>query len=143
LPSVYKEVFWVGLTKFTAYEATGITPFVSHSQLMVWMLNLMSIRSVSDGLGIVEVTTAVLIASRRFSARAAQVGGFLAVATFLTTLTFLVSTPGAWAAPLRGFPELSGDVGQFLSKDIVLLGVSMWVLGEAYSALKCDSRSAV
>jgi reactive chlorine resistance protein C len=62
------------------------------------MLDRMSIRTVSDGLRIVEVTTAVLIASRRFSARAAQVGGFLAVATFLTTLTFLFSTPGAWAA---------------------------------------------
>lgn len=135
-------LIWIGVMKFTAYEATGITPFVSHSPLLAWMLNLMSIRTVSAGLGIVEVATALLIASRQFSARAAQIGGVLAVGTFLTTLTFLLSTPGVWAAPLGGFPALSGDVGQFLIKDVVLLGVAIWVLGEASNAIKYSSRSA-
>lgn len=133
-------LLWVGLMKFTAYEATGITPLVTHSPLMAWMLNLMSIRTLSAGLGVIEVTTALLIASRHFSARAAQIGGAMAVLTFLTTLTFLLSTPGVWAASL-GFPALSGDVGQFLAKDVVLLGVSIWVLGEATNALKVGSHN--
>jgi uncharacterized membrane protein YkgB len=51
------------------------------------------------------------------------------VLMFLTTLPFLFSTPG-WE-PLGGFPALSGAVGQFLSKDVVLLGAAIWSLGEA------------
>ncbi len=133
-------LIWIGFMKFTAYEAMGITPFVSHSPLMAWMLNFMSIRTLSAGLGVIEVTTGLLIASRQFSARAARIGGALAVITFLTTLSFLLSTPGVWAAPLGGFPALSGDVGQFLAKDVVLLGVAIWVLGEASNAIKHGSR---
>ncbi len=30
-----------------------------------------------------------------------------------------------------GFPALSGAVGQFLIKDLVLLGAAIWSLGEA------------
>jgi reactive chlorine resistance protein C len=40
---------------------------------------------------------------------------------FLTTLSFLFSTPG-WEPSLGGFPALSGSVVQFLIKDVVLLG---------------------
>jgi uncharacterized membrane protein YkgB len=49
---------------------------------------------------------------------------------FLTTLTFLFSTPG-WEPSLGGFPALSAMPGQFLLKDIVLLGAALWSLGEA------------
>ena len=59
----------------------------------------------------------------------AYVGSAVAVLMFLTTLPFLFSTPG-WE-PLGGFPALSGAVGQFLSKDVVLLGAAIWSLGEA------------
>ena len=132
-------ILWIGLMKFTAYEAMGIAPLVLHSPLMAWLLNFMSIRAVSAGLGVIEVTTALLIASRRFSARAAQIGGLMAVIMFLFTLSFLLSTPGVWAAPLGGFPALSGGSGgpgQFLAKDVVLLGVAAWIFGEASNALK-------
>lgn len=132
-------IVWVGLMKFTAYEATGITPLVTHSPFMAWMLNFMSIRTISAGLGVIEVTTAILIACRRLSARAAQIGGLMAICMFLITLSFLLSTPGAWAAPLGGFPALSGGSGgpgQFLAKDVVLLGVAIWIFGEASNAVK-------
>jgi quercetin dioxygenase-like cupin family protein len=49
---------------------------------------------------------------------------------FLTTLTFLFSTPG-WEPSLGGFPALSAMPGQFLLKDIVLLAAALWSLGEA------------
>lgn len=138
-------IVWIGLMKFTAYEAMGIAPLVSHSPLMAWMLNFMSIRSISTGLGVIEVITALLIASRRFSARAGQVGGLMAVVMFLITLSFLLSTPGVWAAPLGGFPALSGGAGgpgQFLAKDVVLLGVAIWIFGEASNAVRLHARSA-
>ena len=36
-------VAWIGLMKFTAYEAEGISPFVAHSPLMSWVYGLMSL----------------------------------------------------------------------------------------------------
>ncbi len=137
-------IIWIGFMKFTAYETTGITPLVSHSPLMAWLLDFMSMRTISAGLGVIEVTTALLIASRRFSVRAAQTGGLMAICTFLITLSFMLSTPGAWAPQLGGFPAPSGGAlgpGQFLLKDIINLGVSIWVFGEATNALKQQRRS--
>src|SRR5262245_3398250 len=49
---------------------------------------------------------------------------------FLTTLTFLFSTPG-WEPSLGGFPALSAMPGQFVLKDIVLLAAALWSFGEA------------
>ena len=48
---------------------------------------------------------------------------------FLTTLSFLFSTPG-WEPSLGGFPALSVVPGQFVLKDVVLLGVAVWLLGD-------------
>jgi len=42
----------------------------------------------------------------------------------------LILNPG-WEPSLGGFPALSGAVGQFLIKDVVLLGAAIWSLGEA------------
>jgi uncharacterized membrane protein YkgB len=54
---------------------------------------------------------------------------------FLTTLSFLVTTPG-WEKSLGGFPALSAMPGQFLLKDVVLLGVSLFTAGEALGAVQ-------
>src|SRR5215217_3447643 len=54
---------------------------------------------------------------------------YLAVFTFLTTLTFLFSLPG-WEKSLGGFPALSGS-GGFLLKDVVLLGAALFTLGDS------------
>jgi reactive chlorine resistance protein C len=74
-----------------------------------------------------------MIALRPVSTGIAAVGSGLAVLMFLTTLSFLFSTPG-WEASLSGFPALSALPGQFLVKDVVLLGASIWSLGEALNA---------
>ena len=47
---------------------------------------------------------------------------------FLITLSFLLTTPGVWQ-PSLGFPALSPSPGQFLSKDLVLLGAAIWTAG--------------
>src|SRR6516164_7015980 len=94
----------------------------------------MSVRGFSALLGVVEVAIAVLIALRPFSSRASALGSALAVAMFLTTLSFLVTTPGVWEPSLGGFPALSALPGQFLIKDLALLGISLWTLGEAWKA---------
>jgi uncharacterized membrane protein YkgB len=123
----------IGLSKFTAGEATGIMPLVAHSPLLGWTYALGSTQSVSDIIGAVELLTAILLLSRPLSARAAAAGGVLAVLTFLTTLSFLFSTPGAFA--FSGLAVLS-DIGGFLIKDLGLLAAALVVLGESLSAWK-------
>src|SRR5215510_7756595 len=127
-------VGWIGLMKFTAYEGEGISGFVANSPLMSWVYGFMSHRGFSAVLGVVELTIAILIAARPFMPRASALGSALAVGMFLTTLSFLVTTPGVWAADAGGFPALSGAPGQFLIKDLALLGISLWSLGEAWHA---------
>jgi uncharacterized membrane protein YkgB len=127
-------VAWIGLMKFTGYEAEGIRPFVANSPLMSWVYGLMSVRGFSAVLGVVEVAIALLIAARPFSPRASVLGSALAVGMFLTTLSFLVTTPGVWEPSVGGFPALSAIPGQFLIKDLALLGISLWTLAEAWQA---------
>ena len=124
---------WIGAMKFTAYEAAGIQPLVANSPLMGWMYGFLSVRAFSNLLGTVEIAVAVMIALRPVSPRIAAVGSAMAVMMFLTTLSFLFSTPG-WEASLGGFPALSVVPGQFLLKDVVLLGAAVWSLGEALTA---------
>jgi len=129
-------VGWIGLMKFTRYEAEGIRPFVANSPLLSWVYDLLSVEGFSAVLGVVEVVVALLIASRPVWPRLSALGSALAVGMFLTTLSFVVTTPGVWEPSLGGFPALSAIPGQFLIKDLVLLGVSVWTLGEAWEARK-------
>jgi len=124
---------WIGMMKFTGYEAHGIEPLVANSPLMSWMYSFLSVQQFSDGLGVIEVSIAILIALRPWSRKATALGSAAAVLMFLTTLTFLFSTPG-WEPSLGGFPALSGGIGQFLIKDVVLLGAALWSMCEALTA---------
>jgi reactive chlorine resistance protein C len=63
------------------------------------------------------------------------VGSVLAVGMFLTTLSFMLTTPGVWEATEGGFPALSVVPGQFVLKDVVLLGAALWSFGEAWRHL--------
>jgi uncharacterized membrane protein YkgB len=126
---------WIGGMKFTAYEAMGIQPLVAHSPIVGWMYDFLSVRSFSTMLGFIEIGTAVLIAMRSVSPKASAIGSVLAIGLFATTLSFLVSTPG-WEPSLGGFPALSAMPGQFLLKDIVLFGASVWSLGESLKSVE-------
>jgi len=128
-------LLWIGGMKFTAYEAEGISGFVSNSPLMSWAYSVFSVKNFSALLGVTEIAIALMIASRPFSARAAFVGSGLAVGMFLTTLSFLVTTPGLWEPSAGGFPALSVVPGQFLVKDFVLFGASLRLFGDDWRAL--------
>jgi reactive chlorine resistance protein C len=121
-----------GVLKFTPGEAAGIQPLVAHSPLMSWMYGLLSVQGVSNVIGVIEIATAALMALRPLSRKASFVGSLAAVVTFLLTVSFLFSTPGA-VHFMYGFPVL-GAAGQFLIKDLVLLGASFWTAAEAFSA---------
>ena len=115
-----------GATKFTAAEAMAIKPLVSNSPFMGWLYGVLSDQGASALIGTIEIATAILMAARPLSARVAAVGSALAVGTFLTTLSFLFTTPGALAAthPAHGF----------LLKDIVLLAAAIATGTEALRA---------
>ena len=120
---------WIGAMKFTHYEAEGIQPLVASSPFMSWMYKILSLQAVSNLIGVVELSAALLIGLRPWSSRAGAVGSVLAVATFVTTISFLFTLPG-WEPSLGGFPALSGS-GGFLLKDVILLGASVWSLGDS------------
>lgn len=119
----------IGLLKFTAAEAAGIQPLIAHSPLMSWMYAVLGVRGVSNLIGTIEITVALLLALRPLSAFASFVGSLGCIVTFLLTTSFLLSTPGAveWS---YGLPILR-DAGQFLIKDVVLLGASFSTASEA------------
>jgi uncharacterized membrane protein YkgB len=128
-------LFWIGLLKFTSYEAMSIQEFVENSPFMSWMYSVWSVQAASNVIGVIEVASAVLMAARPRSALASAIGSAMAVITFLLTLSFLLSTPQVWQQGL-GFPFLSAVPGQFLLKDAVLLGGAVWSLGESLKAMK-------
>jgi uncharacterized membrane protein YkgB len=119
----------IGVLKFTTGEAQGIQPLVASSPLMFWLYKVFSLQAVSNLIGVIEIAIAVLIALRPFSARLSFVGSIGAIITFLLTVSFLFSTPGAFQFS-HGVPLL-GDAGQFLIKDVVLLGASIFTAAEA------------
>ncbi len=123
----------VGALKFTAYEVEGIQPLVTHSPLLSWGNALFGAAGFAHTLGFIEIVLALMIASRAFSPKLSALGSMGAMGMFLITLTLLLSTPGVWQ-PGYGFPFPSPMPGQFLVKDLVLLGAAVWSAGEAWRA---------
>jgi|ERR1051326_268053 uncharacterized membrane protein YkgB len=123
----------IGALKFTAQEAAGIQPLVVHSPLMSWMYAVLSVRGVSNLIGVTELIVAALIALRPVFPKASFVGSLGTTVTFLLTISFLFSTPGAVELKY-GLPVL-GSAGQFIIKDLVLLGASLWTAAEAHTAI--------
>jgi uncharacterized membrane protein YkgB len=122
----------IGFLKFTPTEAAGIQPLVQHSPLMSWLYAILSVQGASNLIGAIEIAVALLLALRPVSAKASFVGSLGSIGTFLLTISFLISTPGAVQLS-HGLPIL-GDAGQFLIKDVVLLGASFWTAAKALAA---------
>ncbi|MBI1317767.1 MAG: DUF417 family protein [Candidatus Hydrogenedens sp.] len=128
-------LLWIGGMKFTAYEAEGIQAFVQHSPGFAWLNPLFGVRGVSALLGVAEILVALLLAAGAVLPYAGLAGGLAASAMFLSTLSFMATTPGVFE-PSLGFPALSVVPGQFLIKDAVLLGVSLLCAATAYRRLR-------
>ncbi|SEO68872.1 Uncharacterized membrane protein YkgB [Amycolatopsis saalfeldensis] len=126
-------IAWIGALKFTASEAARIQQYVSHSPFLSWTSGVLDPGALSAVFGTIELAAALLIALRPLLPRSSAVGSLLAVGLFLTTLSFLFTTPGIGDPAAGGLPALS-PTGQFLLKDLVLLGASLWTLGESQTA---------
>jgi uncharacterized membrane protein YkgB len=86
----------IGVLKFTGGEAKGIQPLVANSPLMFWLYRIFGIQAVSNLIGAIEIAVALLIALRPISARLSFIGSIGAIVTFVLTVSFLFSTPGAF-----------------------------------------------
>jgi reactive chlorine resistance protein C len=87
---------------------------------------------VSNVIGLIEITTALLIASRPLLPQGLVLGQLKGNHYGPSDINFLFSTPGA--LQLGHGISILGDTGQFLIKDLVLLGASCWIAAEALRA---------
>jgi uncharacterized membrane protein YkgB len=127
---------WIGFGKYIKMESRVL---IEHSPLMSWVYDVFSVNTVARGLGTLEIVAAILIVSRPVSARLSAIGSALAIVLFCGTLSFLFTTPGVISRFAGPVPVLSALPGQFLLKDVVLLGVAVWTLGEALHAHRASS----
>ncbi|MGO8941736.1 MAG: DUF417 family protein [Mycobacterium sp.] len=122
---------WIGFGKYVKMESRVL---IEHSPLMSWIYDVFSATTVARGLGTMEIVAALLIAVRPIWPRVSAVGSALAIVLFLGTLSFLFTTPGVVATRAAGLlPVLSALPGQFLLKDLVLIGVALWTLRRLFN----------
>lgn len=122
-------LLWAGSFKMTRPGAEGIVPLVSNSPLIWWHFKLFGPYLGSDLIGLTEWLTAVLLITGYFKPKAGILGGLVAVGIFFTTSTMLLTTPGAIVSVpgIHGMRYMS-NLGLFLFKDIISLGVSLYLI---------------
>jgi uncharacterized membrane protein YkgB len=120
-------LLWAGSYKMTAPGAEGIIPLVSNSPLTSWHFKLFGPYIGSDIIGLTEITGALLIAAGYLRPKAGVIGGLITTVMFFTTSTMLLTTPGATIA-VHGIRYMS-FLGLFLYKDVISLGVSLYLIG--------------
>ena len=120
-------VVW-GAAKFTRPEAEAIRPLIEHSPFLGWMYLVLSVGAASAVIGVAELTFAALMIVPRWLPRLSFYGSVGAVVTFLTTLSFLVTTPGLVAS--------NSLMAGFLMKDSVLLGAALFTASDSLQHIR-------
>jgi reactive chlorine resistance protein C len=123
-----------GAFKFFRFEAEAIQPLLSHSPFMAWLPAILGVQGSSALIGVVEVVAGMGIALGPWWPRVGGIAGLIATAVFLTTLSFLVTTPGVLAP--------GSDAGGFLLKDLVLLGAAMHAAGTSLLAAAAQQAAS-
>ena len=136
LAGVMLPLLMIGGMKFTQVEIEALKPLIGGTPWLAWMYPVFGEAGASYVLGVVEIATALLLIACPWSARAGLAGGALATLTFLVTCSIMVALP-IWE-PTLGFPAL-GPAGQFLIKDVALLGIALVVLGESLDRLNTEA----
>lgn len=116
-------LLWLGIFKFTPTEANGIKPLIEHSPFFSWQLSFLSIRSVSGIIGAVEIAIAIMILLEFKFKRLAQFGYLIGTVMFISTISFLFTTPGTFKT-VDGVPITEF----FILKDFMLLGFCVYKL---------------
>lgn len=108
---------WIGAMKFTSPEADGVWPLLTSSPIFNWWITDFGKQTASNIIGGIELLTVLLLTGHWWNRRAFDLGLVLSAATFIVTLSFLVTFSASWTV---GFPNLA-SIGHFLLKDAILL----------------------
>ncbi|MFI7609212.1 YkgB family protein [Micromonospora sp. NPDC049366] len=126
------NIVWIGALKFKPYEVQNDEPLVTSSPLFSRFRVRLGAQRLNRLIGVTEIGVGALIAAKPFAPRASAIGSFGAIGMFLTTLSFLATTP---EARQKGEGTLSlSQLGQFLLKDTVLLGAAVLTAAESLRA---------
>ncbi|MEU4555361.1 putative membrane protein YkgB [Micromonospora violae] len=123
------NILWIGALKFKQYEVENDEPLVTSSPLFSSLRKRLGAQRLNRLIGVTEIAVGSLIAAKPFAPRAAAIGSVAAAGMFLTTLSFLATTPEARQQG-QGVFSLS-QLGQFLLKDTVLLGAALVTAGDS------------
>ena len=123
----------IGALKFTQYEIDALKPLISGTPWLAWLYPVFGPALTSYILGVTELITAALVIASFWSARAGVAAGALGSAIFAVTSSTMLVMP-IWVSELGGFPWLN-PTGQFLVKDVALLGVSLLILSDSVHRL--------
>lgn len=129
LAGIVLPLLLIGGLKFTQIEVEALKPLIGGTPWLAWMQAAFGPERACYLIGLTEITTGLLLVASPWSRRAALAGGGLAALTFVVTTSLLLVLP-VWEAGSGGFPALNA-LGQFLIKDVALLGISLAVIGEA------------
>jgi uncharacterized membrane protein YkgB len=136
-------LLYLGTFKFTLEEARAIEPLVANSPFFSWLHVALGTQNTSNVIGIAEVVIAAMIAARPLSPMMSALGSMASSGMFLSTLSFMFSTPGLWHYA-EWYPlPVTNDAGFFLMKDIFLLGAAIWTAGEALGAADRNAERVV
>jgi uncharacterized membrane protein YkgB len=113
-----------GIQKFTPQSAHGIALYIANSPFVSW-LSVFGIRGEAYLLGVIELTTATLLAAGAFVPLLSALGSLMGLGTFAITWSFFFSTPGVVRWSVSTDPIAWNLTGEFLFKDIVLLCVCL------------------
>jgi uncharacterized membrane protein YkgB len=139
LAGVVLPLLLIGGLKFTQPEIEALRPLIGGTPWLAWLYPPLGESGASYLLGVVELAAAVLLMASPLSARAGLLGAALAVTTFLVTCSLLLGPLPVWDDRLGGFPAL-GPLGQFLIKDVALLGISLAAAGDSLARLGTNAR---
>ncbi|WP_152047097.1 DUF417 family protein [Aureimonas psammosilenae] len=137
LAGVVLPLFLIGLLKFTQFELEALRPLITATPWLSWLYSVFGETGTTALLGVVEIVTAALLVLSIRSPRAGIIGGALAALTFATTVSIMLAVP-IWEDVIGGFPWINAT-GQFLLKDIALLGLSLAVFGDSLTRLRIAS----
>jgi uncharacterized membrane protein YkgB len=68
---------WFGGMKFTSYEAHGNAPLIDHSPVMSWLNVVFGVQGASYVIGVIELSTAVMLILGAFNAAASALGAVM------------------------------------------------------------------
>src|ERR1700758_2224921 len=116
-----------GYQKWFDYEAQALIPYISHGPLIFWLYPVFGLRGATYFLGASEWLFGALLFAGFWNKKAGILGALGLCFSMLGTSTIIPFIPGGWATSAGGFPAMTERVA-FLMKDLVLFGVSVYLL---------------